>query len=370
MTNFRDGNLDVGQAFPALTKTVLLTADNQAIDPDSMKMILVGSNNTTATNRTFTINPSTIGVGHELTLYFNTGSSTTAELADSGTMKLITTWTPVQYDTLSLIWDGTNWNEVSRGTSTGQTALTLASAHLFVGNGSNVATDVAVTGDVSIDNTGLTAIASGVIVNADVNASAAIAFSKLAAMTSASILLGAGTTVPTVTAVTGDVTIDNTGVTAIGAAKVTVAMQGTAVMIEATGTLSQANIQGMNASPVSLISAPGAGKLNIVDEIELFHDFATAAYTNGGDVTIQYNTSAKPIQVLDVAWVTGGSDTNLLVKPSASYTSSASTSSETDLSGSINKAIEITNATAAFATGNASNIIKYRLRYHTVTVLT
>lgn len=55
----------------------------------------------------------------------------------------------------------------------------LTSAHIFVGNGSNIATDVAVTGDIGITNAGVTAIQSGVIVNAQVNASAAIAYSKL-----------------------------------------------------------------------------------------------------------------------------------------------------------------------------------------------
>lgn len=56
---------------------------------------------------------------------------------------------------------------------------TLNSANIFVGNASNVPTGVAMSGDISIDNAGVTSIATGVIVNADVNASAAIAYSKL-----------------------------------------------------------------------------------------------------------------------------------------------------------------------------------------------
>ena len=59
----------------------------------------------------------------------------------------------------------------------------LTSGHILVGNASNVATNVAVTGDITIGNTGVTAIASGVIVNADINASAAIAGSKIQAAT-------------------------------------------------------------------------------------------------------------------------------------------------------------------------------------------
>lgn len=61
---------------------------------------------------------------------------------------------------------------------------------------------------------------TGAILNADINASAAIAFSKLASLTSAHILVGSAGNVATDVAVTGDVTITNAGVTAIGANKV------------------------------------------------------------------------------------------------------------------------------------------------------
>lgn len=55
----------------------------------------------------------------------------------------------------------------------------LASAEMFVGNGSGIATAVAITGDVTIDNAGVAAIAAGAIVNADINVAAAIVESKL-----------------------------------------------------------------------------------------------------------------------------------------------------------------------------------------------
>ncbi|NBS67421.1 tail fiber domain-containing protein [bacterium] len=58
-------------------------------------------------------------------------------------------------------------------------------------------------------------IADGTIVNADVNASAAIAHSKLATITAGYVLIGNASNVPTATQVTGDVTISSTGVTAI-----------------------------------------------------------------------------------------------------------------------------------------------------------
>jgi hypothetical protein len=55
----------------------------------------------------------------------------------------------------------------------------------------------------------------GSIVNSDISASAAIAFSKLAALTSANILVGSALNVATSVSVTGDVSITNTGVTSI-----------------------------------------------------------------------------------------------------------------------------------------------------------
>jgi hypothetical protein len=63
------------------------------------------------------------------------------------------------------------------------TPSTLANGKILVGNASNVPTAVTVSGDFTISNAGVGALSAGVIVNADVNASAAIATTKLAAQT-------------------------------------------------------------------------------------------------------------------------------------------------------------------------------------------
>jgi hypothetical protein len=60
-----------------------------------------------------------------------------------------------------------------------------------------------------------TMLLDGTIVDGDINASAAIAHSKLANITAGSVLLGNATNVPTATALSGDVTVNNSGVTAI-----------------------------------------------------------------------------------------------------------------------------------------------------------
>lgn len=111
---------------------------------------------------------------------------------------------------------------ITLSVSSGDDALT--SAHIFVGNASNVATDVAMTGDIAITNAGVTSIAAGAIVNADVSATAAIAFSKLAALPSAQILVGNASNAAAAVAMSGDVAIDNAGATTIQAASVEKAM--------------------------------------------------------------------------------------------------------------------------------------------------
>jgi hypothetical protein len=62
-----------------------------------------------------------------------------------------------------------------------------------------------------------TAIAAGAIVNADISASAEIAHNKLAPLGDGQILIGNANNIPTARAVTGDITISRTGVTAIAA---------------------------------------------------------------------------------------------------------------------------------------------------------
>lgn len=57
---------------------------------------------------------------------------------------------------------------------------TLANGKILMGNGSNVGTEVTPSGDVTMTNAGVNAIAAGVIIDADVKSDAAIAYSKLA----------------------------------------------------------------------------------------------------------------------------------------------------------------------------------------------
>lgn len=82
-----------------------------------------------------------------------------------------------------------------QGEISGSTSLT--DSYIFVGNASNQATGVAMSGDATISNTGVVALGTEVIVNADVSPTAAIAHSKMAALTASKVAVTDGSGVVT-----------------------------------------------------------------------------------------------------------------------------------------------------------------------------
>jgi hypothetical protein len=108
-------------------------------------------------------------------------------------------------------------------TNAGVTSIPLPSTEILVGNGGGVAAPVTMSGDMTLSNAGVATIANGAITDAKVNASAAIAFSKLASLTSGNILVGSAGNVPTSVAMSGDATIIASGALTIANNAITTA---------------------------------------------------------------------------------------------------------------------------------------------------
>jgi len=119
------------------------------------------------------------------------------------------------------LFDGTDWNNLVSPVTTlaGLTDTTIAGLAdgnmLIYDTGTSKWFNKAVSGVITIADTGLTSFSGTPVTNAFVNAAAAIAWSKMAAVASASIVLGSAGNVATVTAVTGDMAISNTGLTTV-----------------------------------------------------------------------------------------------------------------------------------------------------------
>lgn len=140
--------------------------------------------------------------------------------------------------------------------------------------------------------------------------------------------------------------------------------------LEASGSLTQAQIISMFTTPVTLLPTSRANQAYILMSVEYFHSFSTSAYTGGGDVQLQYDTGASAIVLNDVALVTGGANLRTYSTPTI-YQLDASTGTSTgfNLANALAKSVSITNLVGVFAAGNAANVLKWKIRYQVVTVL-
>jgi hypothetical protein len=168
------------------------------------------------------------------------------------------------------------------------TVAALASGHIFVGNGGGAATDVAMSGDATIDNAGAVTIGAKKVL------------ATMVALADGKILVGdAGGAAAAVTP-SGDITMTNLGVTAIGAGKVLSAMVEESLIRRSEVTISKAQILSAAAGGLShangmeMIPSPGAGKALELISAVLITDYATRV------VQLSRVWPARPIR-----WVLG-----------------------------------------------------------------
>ena len=130
------------------------------------------------------------------------------------------------------------------------------------------------------------ALTSSTIVNTDVSASAAIDVSKLAAGTSAQILLNSSTPTPTWTTVSGDATISNTGSVSVNAIR----SATTTINVSSATAPSSGQVLTATSSTTATWQTPSGGGFS--PPITLTHTTKTANYTiTTSDYVILCDTS-------------------------------------------------------------------------------
>ena len=208
--------------------------------------------------------------------------------------------------------DNTGLVTVERINGSDLGTTTATNNNLLVADGTSW-NSVATSGDVTIDNTGATTIGAlrvtngmlagdavttgkisdGTIINEDINASAGIEFSKLESLTSANIILGNATGVPTSTPLTGDATIDNAGALTLATTGVTADSYGSATevatfTVDSKGRLTAAGVATITGtSPVG--SSLSSTSIWVGDGTN-----QAAAVSMSGDATIG-NTGAVTV---------------------------------------------------------------------------
>jgi hypothetical protein len=250
-----------------------LTSDSGtiAIDLDSETLTIQGTSNeieTSASGNALTIGlPNDVTIGNNLTV--------TGDLTVSGDDITMGTNT----DTAIMVADGTNFNPVVP------------------------------SGDVTLTNAGVFGIASGVIVNADINASAAIADSKLATISTADKVSGA--------AVQIDGATDGTSITIADSDK---------FLIDDGGTTKYVNASQINAYTSAAVA---------LDDIST-GDAASTLATSAGNITIDAQGSDTDIIFKGTD---GGVDTTFLTidgsEAGAATFNNKIVATELDISGNI-----------------------------------
>ena len=134
---------------------------------------------------------------------------------------------------------------------------------------------IVTTGDTGVVTS--TMIADGTIANADVSTSAAIDLSKLASGSSAQIVLANSTGVATYTAVSGDITITNAGVTAL-ASNITISNN-----LTVTGDLT------VSGNTTTLNTA----NLNVEDNFIMLNSGETGSPTLNAGIEVERGTSTN-----------------------------------------------------------------------------
>lgn len=99
------------------------------------------------------------------------------------------------------------------------------------------------------------------LVNANLSSSAGISFSKLASLTSGNILVGNGSNVAASVAMSGDITIDSTGATSIGTNKVGLAQMAQISTAHFLGraTASTGNVESLTGTQATSLLVPFTG---------------------------------------------------------------------------------------------------------------
>jgi hypothetical protein len=166
-----------------------------------------------------------------------------------------------------------------------------------------------------------------------------------------------------------------TGATIPDSSTVKAALQAVETMVEAipqasvaSGSLVASAVLDLNASPVEMVAAPGAGKIIVIDEIELFMDFGTAAYVRDGgneELVVQYSggVDVHAFATATDTFLTSAASARRIIKP-VIYDSAAV---NFDPATADNEAVQLYITESNVITGDS--VLSWKVKYHTITLL-
>jgi hypothetical protein len=241
---------------------------------------------------------------------------------------------------------------------------TVTAGRVLLGNATGVVTATEITGDVTIDSSGVTAIGSGVIIDADINNSAAIALSKLASGTSGQVIVANSTGVPTYVSLSGDITVSNTGVVSIAANSVALGTDttgnyvgsvaaGTGISVSNNGvqggtfTIANDGVTSLTgtANEVSVSASNGAVTLSLPANVTIPNNLVVT-----GNLTVQGDTTTLNTETLVVE------DANIVLANVATPTDTTANGAGITIKGATDKTFNWVDATDAWTSSEHLDI--------------
>ena len=141
--------------------------------------------------------------------------------------------------------------------------------------------------------------------------------------------------------------------------------------LEASGTIATEDVLTLFSSPIEVIPAPGAGRMILVDEIQLYLDHNTTDYVAaaGEDLSFEYHTTANEIARIDSdnGFITAAEDSRLVIRPTTYDCDVATTLNGFNVTNDVNKAVMLSVVIGNLATGDSP--LLYKIRYRIVDAL-
>lgn len=166
------------------------------------------------------------------------------------------------------------------------------------------------------------------------------------------IFVGNSSNLATGVAMSGDTTISDAGAVAIGSNKVLSAMISPLVRKYTTVAITAAQFNGMYAAPKLLVAAGGANTLLVLDQLQLAMTYGAAAYAAGGVAAVQYDSTANGAGVIASTTLSAAT---FQAAASTTFTMNAGVVPLT-FTTTVNKGLYLSNISGAFTTGDSAMV--------------
>lgn len=180
-------------------------------------------------------------------------------------------------------------------------------------------------------------------------------------LASGDVFVGSAGNVATGVTMSGDATMSNTGVLTIANNAITSAKMAANVLKYAQVSVTAAEFLGMYVTPKLLVAAAGANTQIVLHSAKILLDYGTVQLANGGAVHIQYDSTTLGAGTKATDTIAAAGFTGAVADSTAQF---SGTQAMALASTTVNKGLYLSNASAAFITGDST--FKVDVWYSTV----